>query len=94
MKRDLIAAAVCVAVLLGVQEARADQFEEYFQEEILYVFAYDRPFPEMSAFSCVKNKLYKGKRTVRDYNGKAVKCKFKSLTRQDYEDLSTIPRTF
>ena len=94
MKRDLLAAAVCIAVLLGVQDARADSFAEYFEEEVPYVFAYGKPFPEMTAFTCVNGKLHKGYRTVRDYTGTAVKCEFKTMTRREYEDLDNVTRTF
>ncbi len=94
MKRDILVIAFCIAGLLGVQEARADQFEDYFQEEIPYVFAYGKPFPEITAFTCVNNNLRKGIRYVRDYKGAHVKCEFKTLTRQEYEDLNNVTRTF
>ena len=94
MKRNILATAFCMLGLLAVNDAHADQFDDYFQEEIPYVFAYGKPFPELTAFRCVNNKLYKGIRTVKDYKGMAVKCEFKTLTRQEYEDLNNVTRTF
>lgn len=95
MKKDILAIAICVVGLLAVQDARAEDFEkQYFEEEVPYIFAYGKPFPEMTSFSCVNSKLYKGTRAVLDYKGKAVKCEIKPITRREYEDLNDVTRTF
>lgn len=88
----IVSIIIFASVLLN--NALADEYDMYFHEEVEYIFAYGKPFPEGTPFKCKNNKLWKGYNRVNDYTGKAVFCEFKTITRQEYEDLNNVTRTF
>ena len=91
----LIILVMFLLLLMWANNIYATDWEkEYFQEEVTYVVAYGKPFPEMTAFSCEAGRLKKSWNYVRDHKGKHVKCEFKTMTRQEYEDLNNVTRTF
>lgn len=95
MNKDTIQTIVlilaCIVCLLLVKSARADLAYTYYDEEILYVFARGKPYPEMSPYVCNNNRLAK-KRSgiIYNYDGKPVPCELKKMKRKEYEEFNSI----
>lgn len=87
---------ILMLVTLGfyAKNVRADMYNMFYEEKVEYIIVYGKPLPERNSFTCINGNLKKGYHPVRNFKGINVGCKLKKLTRGEYEDLSSISRTF